>query len=145
MSAAAVAARARDPDRVANNAPNSVLYEEPANSTPATAKAEVIGNGLNSERLANGGPGKFKEQLPNGGPGKAEEQLANGGPAKAEVRFSEGSSHNGSSGRQEQKTPFQTSSLPPEILGLFKKTGNHSPETSTHYQEVSHLFPGTGT
>ena len=52
-------------------------------------------------------------------------------------KSNEGSAHDSTSSRQERASPFQTSSLPPEILGLFNRAGRHSRDPSLHDNEAS--------
>ena len=100
MSAANVAAKARDPDRFSSEAPLPVAYEELAEAQPGTTA------------------GPREEATP---------------------KSNEGSAHGSTStsSRQDRASPFQTSSLPPEILGLFNRAGKHSRDPSSHDDQAS--------
>lgn len=100
MSAASIAAKARDPDRVSSEAPASVAYEEPAEAQQGAARGVV---------------------------------------EEATPKSNEGSAHDSTStsSRQDRTSPFQTSSLPPEILGLFNRAGRHSRDPSLQDNQAS--------
>ena len=100
MSAASVAAKARDPDRLSSKAPLPVAYEELAEPKQGTTVGSV---------------------------------------EEATPKSNEGSAHGSTStsSRQDRASPFQTSSLPPEILGLFNRAGGHSRDPSMHDSQAS--------
>lgn len=100
MSAALVAARARDPERITPEAPARVSFEEPAEARQG--QADQIG----------------------------EPSLANGSSSSSAIDTTRRR-------HSYDKSPFQTSSLPPEILGLFNRTGQHSRTPTLHQDEVS--------
>ncbi len=59
---------------------------------------------------------------------------------EAAPKSNEGSAHNSSSSRKDRQSPFQTSSLPPEILGLYNRAGRHSRDPSWHDNQASLHF-----
>ena len=105
MSAATVAAKARDPDRIAPAAPAAVSYEDSPASEQATSPGTDASPGVSND--------------------------------------SSGHSSHGSR-PQPGQSPFQTSSLPPEILGLFNRAGKHSRNPSLQNSEASITLPALG-
>lgn len=106
MSAALVAAKARDPDRVSSEALPTISYEEPQEAKLGARQghANMIGEATVRSEAAGSSEGSAQDSLGS--------------------RQSYG------------KSPFQTSSLPPEILGLFNRTDRHSRTPSIQNQEV---------